>query len=85
MEYKQIFKKSDGRPKLIQSVYDENKEKEVFKYDKDKYMEEMPPSELYEPIYYDDDKKEWIGTPYEEYKRNLDKEIEEEYKREGIE
>lgn len=68
----QIFSKKDGRPHLS---WDGN-------YDKEKYIEDMPPSELYEPITYENG--EWVGTDYETYKENLDKEIEEELIQEGL-
>lgn len=55
----QIFRKSDGKPFLI----DESKEG----YDKDLYTEIMPPSSLYWPVKFDGG--EWVGTPYEEWKR----------------
>ena len=57
--YKQIFNKSDGTPKLI-----ENDD-----YDKALYTEIQPPTYLYQPIYFDGN--EWIGTPYEEWIKNL--------------
>lgn len=55
----QIFRKRDGKPFLI----DESKEG----YDKDLYTEIMPPSSLYWPVKFDGG--EWVGTPYEEWKR----------------
>lgn len=56
--YKQIFNKSDGTPTLI-----ENNE-----FDTELYTEVQPPSELYQPIYFDGN--EWIGTQYEDWKKN---------------
>ena len=55
----QIFRKRDGKPFLI----DESKEG----YDKDLYTDIMPPSNLYLPVKFDGG--EWIGTPYEEWKK----------------
>lgn len=55
----QIFRKRDGKPFLI----DESKEG----YDKDLYTEIMPPSSLYWPVKFDGG--EWVGTPYEEWKK----------------
>lgn len=55
----QIFRKSDGKPFLI----DESKGR----YDTDLYTEIMPPSSLYWPVKFDGG--EWVGTPYEEWKR----------------
>ena len=55
----QIFRKTDGKPFLI----DESKEG----YDKDLYTEIMPPSSLYWPVKFDGG--EWVGTPYEEWKK----------------
>lgn len=55
----QIFRKTDGKPFL----FDETKKG----YDTDLYTEIMPPSNLYWPVKFDGD--EWVGTPYEEWKR----------------
>ncbi|MBN6836319.1 hypothetical protein [Staphylococcus epidermidis] len=55
----QIFRKRDGKPFLI----DESKEG----YDKDLYTDIMPPSNLYLPVKFDGG--EWVGTPYEEWKK----------------
>lgn len=53
--YKQIFNKSDGAPKLIETGV----------FDTEQYTEIQPPNGLYQPIHFDG--KEWIGTPYEEW------------------
>ncbi|MBF2242136.1 hypothetical protein ACQKKI_12225 [Staphylococcus capitis] len=55
----QIFRKTDGKPFLI----DETKKG----YDTDLYTEIMPPSSLYWPVKFDGGK--WVGTPYEEWKK----------------
>lgn len=55
--YKQIFNKSDGAPKLIKTGI----------FDTEQYTEIQPPNGLYEPIYFNG--IEWIGKPYEEWKR----------------
>ena len=75
--FKQIFNKSNGRPKLIQSIFDDETGIERFVYDEDKYIEEMPPSELYEPISYKNGK--WQGISYDEweYNRSIEKDEEE--------
>ena len=75
--FKQIFDKSNGRPKLIQSTLDEETSIDRFVYDEDKYTEEMPPSELYEPISYKNGK--WQGISYDEweYNRSIEKDEEE--------
>ncbi|MCG2010396.1 hypothetical protein K4S86_10725 [Staphylococcus epidermidis] len=56
--YKQIFNKSDGAPKLIETGI----------FDTEQYTEVQPPNGLYQPIHFDG--KEWIGTPYEEWIAN---------------
>ncbi|MCD8798705.1 hypothetical protein K1Y23_05415 [Mammaliicoccus sciuri] len=56
--YKQIFDKSDGSPKLIES--------DIF--DKKHFTDVQPPNGLYQPVHFDGDK--WIGTPYEEWASN---------------
>lgn len=63
--YKQIFKKEDGTPSLIEG--DE--------FNSDIYTDIQPPNGLYQPIHFDGN--EWIGTPYEDWKKNQP-EIEEE-------
>lgn len=76
--FKQIFDKTNGTPKLIQSIIDEEMGAERFVYDEDRYTEEMPSSELYEPISYKDG--EWQGISYNEweYNRSVEKDEEEE-------
>ncbi|KXA43057.1 MULTISPECIES: hypothetical protein [Staphylococcus] len=76
--FKQIFDKTNGTPKLIQSVVDEETGVERFVYDESKYTEEMPPSELYEPISYKNGK--WQGISYEEWDYNRSVEEDEEEK-----
>ena len=66
--FKQVFNKSNGRPKLIQSIFDDETGIERFVYDESKYTEEMPSSELYEPISYKNGK--WQGISYDEWKYN---------------
>lgn len=61
----QIFRKRDGKPFLI----DENKEG----YDKDLYTDIMPPSNLYLPVKFEGG--EWVGTPYEEWKKQQIEEL----------
>ena len=75
--FKQIFDKTNGTPKLIQSTLDEETSIDRFVYDEDKYTEEMPPSELYEPISYKNGK--WQGISYDEweYNRSVEKDEEE--------
>nr|DAT27567.1 MAG TPA: hypothetical protein [Caudoviricetes sp.] len=58
--FKQIFNKSNGKPKLIKSVADEETGKEYFDYNESDYTEEMPPPNLYEPIHFNNGK--WIGV-----------------------
>lgn len=62
MEYKQIYDVSNGKPELV--MYDEMNE---LNYDVDKYTEVQPPNDIYEPMHFNG--SEWIGTPYEEWKR----------------
>lgn len=75
--FKQIFDKTNGTPKLIQSTLDDETCIERFVYDESKYTEEMPPSELYEPISYKNGK--WQGISYDEweYNRSIEKDEEE--------
>ena len=63
--FKQIYKKTNGKPQLINSLLDENSGEEYFKYDKAEYTTEMPPSDLYEPIYFKDGT--WKGATKEEW------------------
>lgn len=63
--FKQIFNKSDGKPELVQSVLDEETGEEYFDYNESEYTTEMPPSDLYEPIYFEDGT--WKGATKEEW------------------
>lgn len=56
--YKQVFDKNNGNPKLI-----ENDE-----FDASVYTDVAPEDGLYRPIYFDGN--EWIGTQYEDWKKN---------------
>lgn len=62
MGYKQIYDITNGKPELV--MYDEMNE---LNYDVDKYTEIQPPNDIYEPMHFDG--SEWIGTPYEEWKK----------------
>ena len=74
--YKQIFNKTNGKPELIKSIEDEETGKEYFDYNESEYTTEIPPSNLYEPIYFENGK--WKGATREEYlKRQSKVEIEE--------
>lgn len=64
--YKQIYRKTDGMPELIQDRYDEESEVSIFNYDKDLYTNSMPPSHLYQPIQFNEEKNEWVGLAKEE-------------------
>src|SRR5699024_6490737 len=63
--FKQIFNKSDGKPELVQSILDEETGEEYFDYNESEYTTEMPPSDLYEPIYFEDGT--WQGATKEEW------------------
>lgn len=66
--YKQIFNKSDGTPKLIESIVDIDRGEDYFDYDDSEYTDIQPPDGLYQPIHFNG--KEWIGTLYEEWLSN---------------
>lgn len=67
--FKQIFTKKDGKPKLTQSVYNDERDVEEFHYDDDLYTDIMPENGLYQPIYFRDGK--WHGATKEEYEESL--------------
>lgn len=67
--FKEIYRKKDGKPILIESIIDD--EKEYFDYDSEDFTEERPPIDIYDPIYYSDEDKEWKGTSYQEWLRSL--------------
>lgn len=67
--YKQIFKKENGQPELIESVIDEDTGESYFDYDESTYTDIMPENGLYQPIYFRDGK--WHGATKEEYEKNL--------------
>ena len=71
--YKQIYRKTDGMPELIQDRYDEESEVSIFDYDQDLYTDSMPPSNLYQPIQFSEETNEWIGTAKEEWESNQSK------------
>lgn len=71
--YKQIYRKTDGIPELIQDRYDEESEVSIFDYDKDLYTDSMPPSHLYQPIQFNEETNDWKGTAKEEWESNQPK------------
>lgn len=64
---KQIYNKSDGKPSLIYL----NSEG-VFEFDEFIYTEVIPPSDIYEPKYFDGD--QWVGATREEWLESLPEE-----------
>lgn len=81
--YKQIYRKKDGMPELIQDRYDEESEVSIYEYDKDLYTDSMPPSRLYQPIQFNEETNEWVGVAYEEWKGNQNDTVS--YKPSGLE
>lgn len=71
--YKQIYRKTDGMPELIQDRYDEESEVSIYEYDKDLYTDAMPPSNLYQPIQFNEETNEWEGITKEEWENNQPK------------
>lgn len=67
--YKQIFKKENGQPKLIESVTDEDTGESYFDYDESTYTDIMPESGLYQPMYFRDGK--WHGSTKEDWEGSL--------------
>lgn len=63
--YKQVFDKSNGQPKLIKQTTDEETGQLKYEYDQEEYTEEMPPSSLYDPIFYRDGR--WQGLTKEQW------------------
>ena len=63
--YKQVFDKSNGQPKLIKRTEDEQTGQLKYEYDQEEYTEEMPPSSLYDPIFYRDGR--WQGLTKEQW------------------
>ncbi|MBF0749726.1 hypothetical protein [Mammaliicoccus lentus] len=64
---KQIYNKSDGKPSLTYL----NSEG-VFEFDEFIYTEVIPPSDIYEPKYFDGD--QWVGATREEWLESLPEE-----------
>lgn len=60
--YKQIFNKTDGTPKLIETNV----------FDTEQFTDVQPPNGLYQPIHFDGEK--WIGTQYDEWVKHQPKE-----------
>ena len=71
--YKQIYRKTDGMPELIQDRYDEESAVSIFDYDQDLYTDSMPPSYLYQPIQFSEETNDWKGTAKEEWESNQPK------------
>ena len=67
--YKQIFKKENGQPELIESVIDEDTGESYFDYDESIYTDIMPENGLYQPIYFRDSK--WHGSTKEDWEGSL--------------
>lgn len=65
--YKEVYDKENGDTHLIKSKIDEKSDEPIFEYDKKKYTDEQPSSDLYRPIHYDDKNNEWVGTDYKEW------------------
>lgn len=63
--YKQIFEKANGNPILIEENNDG-----TFDFDKEKYTDIQPKAGLYDPIYFDDDTRTWVGVTKEEWEEN---------------
>ena len=63
--FKQIFKKENGQPELIESVIDEDTGESYFDYDESTYTDIMPENGLYQPIYFRDGK--WHGANKEDW------------------
>ena len=61
--FKQVYDKSNGYPVLIESDIEGK-----YSYDEFLYTEIEPPSELYDPRYFDGN--EWIGSTKEEWEQN---------------
>ena len=53
--FKQIFNKSDGTPKLIDTDY----------FDTEQYTDIQPPNGLYEPVHFNG--SEWVGVSQKEW------------------
>lgn len=66
--FKQIYDKSNGNPILIESDIEGK-----YIYDEFLYTEIEPPSELYEPRYFNGN--EWIGSTKEEWEQNNQEEL----------
>lgn len=67
--YKQIFNKSDGKPELIESIVDLETGEDIFEYNELIYTKDIPPSDLYKPIYYENN--QWHGASKEEWESEL--------------
>lgn len=61
--FKQVYDKSNGNPILIESNIEGD-----YSYDEFLYTEIEPPSELYEPRYFDGN--EWVGNTKEEWENS---------------
>ena len=65
--YKQIFEKKNGNPILLEERFDEISMVAVFDYDKEIYTDKKPSSDLYQPIQFDNDLNDWVGSSFDEW------------------
>ncbi|MFR6531700.1 MAG: hypothetical protein ACLUOM_01605 [Staphylococcus simulans] len=68
--YKQIFT-FDGTPYLLEAdEYGRPLTSQLKEYGIENFTDKVPDSNLYWPIYFDEDTSEWVGTDKEEFKKN---------------
>ena len=65
--YKQIFEKKNGNPILLEERFDEISMVAIFDYDKEIYTDKKPSSDLYQPIQFDNDLNDWVGSSFDEW------------------
>ncbi|WP_426429049.1 hypothetical protein [Staphylococcus equorum] len=64
----QVFRKTDGTPKLIQGMTVPETLEIEYEFDTDIYTEFTPTDGLYDPIHFDGER--WVGTSKEEWEEN---------------
>ncbi|UXR86166.1 hypothetical protein [Staphylococcus felis] len=68
--YKQIFT-FDGTPYLLEAdEYGCPLASQLKEYDIEDFTDKVPDSNLYWPIYFDEDTSEWVGTDKAEFEKN---------------
>lgn len=71
--FKEFYNKKNGKAILAEGYYIGDGNEETYDVNKNHYTDIKPPSKLYDPIYFDDESSEWVGSTREEWLKSLPK------------